>query len=233
VLAGEFLTIEFFSTITFLRTYIPSAPGIWDSTVPIGHIWSLNVEEHCYVLMSALTLFRLSRSGEAGVLLAAGLASIAVFLAYFKIPDLQPQWGTLGTEVAAVHVLCSAGYFLVRDRLSMFVRPWMPLLTFLLAVICYTDVAPWWSNSLLAPMLLAVTINHLHQAPRFVLWLLSTPGVRLLGIWSYSIYIWQQPFYKYSAMFPPGGALAAALAVSLASFYLFENPVRTWLNKNW
>jgi len=34
-------------------------------------------------------------------------------------------------------------------------------------------------------------------------------------------------------LFPTGLALAGALATGVLSFYLFENPVRTWLNRHW
>jgi len=44
----EFSTIEFFSSLFFLRTYIPADPNIWATDVPVQHLWSLNVEEHAY-----------------------------------------------------------------------------------------------------------------------------------------------------------------------------------------
>ena len=62
--------------------------------------------------------------------------------------------------------------------------------------------------------------------------------LRLLGIWSYSIYLWQQPFltHNYFAYFGDDRnviSFIAAIATGVASFYLFENPIRTWLNKVW
>ncbi len=52
LMTGEFSGTELLATATFLRTYVPEQPGIWESSLPIEHLWSLNVEEHCYVIMS-------------------------------------------------------------------------------------------------------------------------------------------------------------------------------------
>lgn len=230
---GSFSWIEFLSTASFLRTYIPLTPSIWLTPLPIGHMWSLNAEEHSYVFLSILTLLTFLKRREGWVLVGAGVLSIGIHVVYLKFPLLAPPSGDLGTEVVASHLLISAGYFLLRQRFVRFVQPWMPVGTFLGAMFCYTTLVPWYGSLLFSPFLLAFTVNHLSETPLLVRRALASPGIRLLGIWSYSIYIWQQPFYKFQDHFPFGGAFAAAMLVSLGSFYLFENPVRAWLNKNW
>ncbi len=109
----------------------------------------------------------------------------------------------------------------------------MPIASFSGAALCYTGYLPWWSHVLIAPYLLAFTVNHLEQCSPVVLRLLSVAPMRRLGIWSYSIYIWQQPFYVHKGDFSAGLAFLGALAVGIASFYLFETPLRDWLNENW
>lgn len=57
----------------------------------------------------------------------------------------------------------------------------------------------------------------------------------MLGLWSDSLYLWQQPFYKFvdergSEAVP---ILAAVFACALASYYIVEKPARGWLNRNW
>ncbi|RUZ72424.1 acyltransferase, partial [Mesorhizobium sp. M7A.F.Ca.US.003.02.2.1] len=54
-------------------------------------------------------------------------------------------------------------------------------------------------------------------------------------LWSYSLYLWQQPFYKF--VYEQGSApipmLAAVFACAACSYYLIERPAREWLNRNW
>ena len=49
-----------------------------------------------------------------------------------------------------------------------------------------------------------------------------------LGVWSYSLYLWQQPFAKMDQA--PALRLAGAAIVGLISFYVVEDPARRWLN---
>jgi peptidoglycan/LPS O-acetylase OafA/YrhL len=230
-----FTSTEFVSTLFFLRTYIPAAPGIWNNGIPIGHLWSLNIEEHSYIFMSMLVLLGIMRDREGWVLLASGMACIAIGVIYVKLGARAPSWGSLDTEVAASHLLISAGYRLLNERIKPWVPAWLPLLTLLAAVFCYSNIAPWWSRSLLSPFLLAFTANHLSDTGQWFKSLLSTPALRLLGIWSYSIYLWQQPFYSYKTMFPGGPSLAllCAMVTALLSFYALEKTCRSWLNKHW
>jgi len=230
---GSISWVELLSTATFFRTYIPASPSIWHAELPLAHLWSLNAEEHCYVFLSILASLALLRRREGWLLIGVGMLTIVLHVAYIKVPALKPPSGDLGTEVVASHLLISAGYFLICAPLRRFVQPWMPVAALCCAGVCYTSLAPWWSAMLLSPFLLAFAINHLSDAPHAFRRALALPLLRLLGVWSYSLYIWQQPFYEFSDLLVPGGAFAGALTLGLVSFYCFENPVRTWLNKNW
>ena len=226
---------EFLYTITFLRTYLPPTPDIWHTGIPIGHLWSLNAEEHSYVFLSLLTLFPFLKGREAPILICIGTFSIVIHYSYIKYPQLAPLSNELGTEAVASHLLISSGYFLVREKFVSIVKPWMPITAFGCAIVCYTQVVPWWASMIVSPFLLAFAVNHLSDAPKYFRSVFAFSFIRLLGIWSFSIYIWQQPFYKYKITFfhSSSGALAMAMIVSLFSFYFFENPIRAWLNKKW
>ena len=65
----EFSLSEVVSSLLFLRTYLPTQPGIWDTQVAIGHLWSLHVEEHAYVSLSLNTLCFINTRRIAFVLL--------------------------------------------------------------------------------------------------------------------------------------------------------------------
>jgi len=229
----SFTRRELITTLLFLRTYVPSSPGIWDTPVAVRHLWSLNAEEHCYVLLSIVALLGFIKGREWLVLLGLGVISVAISLLYAEVPRLAPPSGALGTEVLASYILLPAGYFLIRKHFTPYVRSWMPVAALLAAVLTRANFLPWWTGVLCTPFLLAFAINHVDQSPRLFRAALAWPGIRLLGIWSYSIYIWQQPFHYYRDHLFPGAAFALAIATGVASFYFFENPLRTWLNKNW
>jgi len=56
-----FTVNEFISTLFFLRTYYPAELYIWATDVAIGHLWSLNVEEHAYLLLSFISVLLVRR----------------------------------------------------------------------------------------------------------------------------------------------------------------------------
>lgn len=231
---------EVLSTVAFLRTYLPVAPSIWDADVPVGHLWSLNVEEHCYVVLSLLAACIVSVRRNALALFTVAFVTLVAWLCYVRMAD-APKNFELRTECAATCLMLSAGYYLVRDRFAGYVQGWMPPAALLLAALCYSRLAivPWWSSALVAPFCLAFAVNHLGRSARPFLAVFHWAPLRMLGTWSYSIYLWQQPFYEATKAVAPGDsqhgiptglALVAAMAVSLVSFYCFERPTRTWLN---
>ena len=89
--------------------------------------------------------------------------------------------------------------------------------------------------SLFLLLLLAVAVNYLDCAPAIVQRGLSLQPLRWFGICSFSLYIWQQPFYKAVTLdgLPRWAGLALALVVGAGAFYGFEHPVRRWLNTAW
>ncbi len=234
-LLGRAETHSILWTITFLRSYLPAGYDWSRADIPILQLWSLNVEEHCYVFLGLLTLATALKGREGPVLLLAGMLSIAVHAAYRAFPDMAPTSCEARTEAAAGHLLLSAGYFLLRRRAVPFVRPWMPLAAAAAAAACHAYSAPWWSNVVLSPVLLAFAVNHLSETPRWFRSALAWPPLRLLGVWSFSIYLWHGPFASHDYFGHDGNVIscAAGIAAGVLSFYLLENPIRTWLNKRW
>jgi len=223
--------VEFASTLIFLRTYVPAEPDIWNSTLPIGHLWSLNVEEHSYIFMSLLTLIAFIKKREVFVLISIGVLAIFTQIYYAKHLILAPSGYELRTECAISFIMISAGYCLVKDKVTKFVWPFIPVITLVFAILCYTNASPWWTKILISPFLLSFTANHLSESWTGMLDALSFKPLILLGNWSYSIYLWQQPFYSYKSYFYPGVAFVLSIIVSIFSFYIFENPTRQWLNE--
>ena len=110
----------------------------------------------------------------------------------------------------------------------------------MLGLYLYSPYVHWAHKFITAPFVLAFTVNHLDSLSVFVKRILCLGYLRLLGIWSFSIYIWQQPMYFYASkpdvyLLDGFGLVLFAVSIFLGalSFYLLENPIRGYLNKNW
>jgi len=236
ILSVDFSWTEVFASLTFLRTYIPAETGIWDSGPSVAHLWSLNVEEHAYIFLSLITLLFVDRR-----LIGIGLLSVACSLVllglyrYSQLPESEFRLYIIRTESAVVFILFSAGYGLLARYYDISVSKAIPVSCLLLALLCYAEAAPLWLVISVSPMLLALTVNHLADMPVFVLKILSNSVIRFFGLWSYSIYLWQQIFYENAWRFPGGKFTAVLLAIvtGVVSYYFLEQPVRRWINNKW
>lgn len=236
VFSVDFKWSELVANLLFLRTYLPLEPGIWDSGAATGHLWSLNVEEHSYFLLSALSLFFINRKiiGVVLLLLALVIALHSLYR-FTQLSEEQFRLFMIRTESAAVFVMFSAGYGLIVRRYSIVAPVYVPAACFALAAVCYFNVVPLWALVIFSPVLLGVAVNHLHTAPTLMQSVLCNPVIRKFGLWSFSIYLWQQFFYMYAWRVPGGKPVALALAIvaGVASFYILEQPLRRWMNNRW
>lgn len=229
-------TENYFYTLFFLRSYVPLTSDIWNTDLPIGHIWSLNVEEHCYVILSLITLPLWLRKREYLVLGALGLATMVVHYLYVRFPEITAGRYPVRTETAAGHLMLSAAYFMVRNRFLPYIKPWMPAAALVIGVAAYSEYAAWYMSWVVSPFAFAFAVNHVDKLPSACLSFLAFRPLRLLGIWSYSIYLWQHPYYKLGVQGEvqfPGSTLVyllLAIGTALVSFYIVENPIRRHIN---
>lgn len=225
--------------LLFIRAYAPESPDILNSGLPIGHLWSLSVEEHSYVILSVLAVFPFLAKRAHILITLLGFLSIGCFILYKLTPEIAPQMYHVRTEVVASFLMLSAGYSLIKTHYKLKVPTWLPLITILLAIFCYSPLGPPGGRLVFAPFLLAFSINHLDLTPDTFKTLLSNPLLRLIGVLSFSIYLWQQPLYFYFTKsgyaFPFAGPLLlfASILLGAISFYLVENPARRYLNNRW
>jgi peptidoglycan/LPS O-acetylase OafA/YrhL len=225
-------TFELLAAATFTNNYFVS-PGPW--TMPLGHIWSLSVEEHAYILLSLLALACRARktSGVAALGTVSGMAAVLAVTYWIVYHRRFPPGLWLHTEVAAFGIVAS-GFVLLcfrqhRAGLPAFAAP-------LLVVIGIA--AYWWRFSPAVNLIagcgaFALALNLMDRSPGLFRSILELRALRQMGIWSFSLYLWQQPFYMlmdHAGLAPPQ-ALACALAVGVAAFYLIEHPARSWLNR--
>lgn len=236
VVSLPFSWAEFLASLTFMRTYLPHSPGIFESGPTVHHLWSLNVEEHAYVFLSLLTLLFVNQKFIATVLLLVGLSlvTLAVYR-YTQMSVADYRLYLIRTESAVVFILFSAGYGLLARRHGISVPAALPVVCLILAFFCYAEAAPLWLIIAICPVLLAVTVNHLNDMPALLKSVLSNSILRHFGFWSYSIYLWQQIFFQYHWRFPGGKFTAVLLAVltGIVSYYFLEQPTRRWINSKW
>ncbi|ENN85143.1 putative acetyltransferase [Rhizobium freirei PRF 81] len=225
--AGVLSALSFTTNYVIIesRTFIP----IFD------HIWSLCVEEHSYVLLGLFALlFRGASSRFIGpLILAFGLAALANGTLQYDIYGRDPFIVFWPTHVAAAPILISAAFLLLfsqyRSRQAM---EWLVPLAFFcgLTMRLFADAA--WLFFGLKTLLLAIAVCMIERARHFSRILFEQDIIRQIGRMSFSIYLWQQPFYilaqqRHLTQLP---ALVLAICFGLLSYHLVEQPTRTRLN---
>lgn len=227
---------------TFTNNYLEPVHGA--QGMPFGHFWSLSVEEHSYIVLSLIALAARRKITSAPRLLGVSVMFMLACCALYLIMMGQSggaKWTGLAangtqTEIAALGLFVSAGFMLYFEGKQLPCLSLPAFLALLAVILCLY----WWSVP--APLqlvgkvvLLALAVNLLAGAHPSVQTLLSANWLRQVGIWSFSIYLWQQPFHMLSKFhgWSPVLGLALGLACAMVSFYFIEQPARDWLNKRW
>lgn len=225
------------ASLLFVRDYA-HVPWDWST----GHSWSLSIEEQFYLLWP-LALAMLGRN--------KGLKLAAVLVA--AIPPLRTLchgiWNHGPTDFYTFHYRVDG---LMVGSLLALVRPKQSFQTFwrrsesgwaafgcvafllLLSPAMALRFRGWYSlplgmsldNFAIAYIMLYVIENPLGFAGRLLNW----KPVAFLGVISYSLYLWQEPFLSESTerVLP---AVLAAFGCALLSWYLVETPSR-WM-RDW
>jgi peptidoglycan/LPS O-acetylase OafA/YrhL len=226
---------ELVSTLLFARTYYPADASIWAGTWQIGHFWSLNVEEHSYIYLALLALV----AGVAGVrrtwlLALSTLACLGLNLYYTLHPPGGASPWFARSECAALGLIASATLRAFRHEVPALRTgaAWIAPATLAVGAVCFS----WTDVPILAitlgPLLLAVSINYVGNAPALLRDALSVGVLRWFGICSFSLYVWQQLAYVAYQHHLLQRQLAGAVGIGIGvvAFYLYEDPVRRWLN---
>lgn len=216
-------------TLTFTSNY---AMTYVHPIALLDHLWSLCVEEHGYLLLAA-TAGLLRRAIPAGAAAIAGLA-LAAFLSFavqtmvLHAPHAAIAWRT-DVQVAPLFLAAAMHLAVVRWRIDA--PSWAAPAT-LAGAFAASLWGPGWAAFWLPAMLLAISVVTVDRAARPMRRLLESAALRRIGLWSFSLYLWQQPFYKLSRDYPDMTPLlvTGAVAAGILSFHLVERPSRTFLN---
>ena len=132
-------------------------------------------------------------------------------------------------------IFFSAAYGLIKRRGNWKLRSPFIVALILLVPTCYIYSTPLTLRFTIAPLLLGIVVNHLQEIEGIAKTLLNSRVLRWFGTCSFSIYLWQQPFFEYAYSIPggrPTGMVLSIIAGSL-SYYLLEQPVRKAINARW
>lgn len=197
----------------------------------LDHLWSLCVEEHGYAVLAGVALVTRRFIRPAGIAIAAlGVAALANGLVRtYALHEgfFQVNWRT---DVAAAAILLPAALWLRLHAAS--IPRWIAPLALGVAVCCRIEPAYAISFGIATPAL-ALAVTTIDRSPRLLLAILSHRALRLTGLWSYSLYLWQQPFYKLhlAGVAPTPVLILGAVACAAISFYAVERPARRAINR--
>jgi peptidoglycan/LPS O-acetylase OafA/YrhL len=228
--------MELPASLLFIRTYFPQSPHIWETQTSTAHLWSLNIEEHAYILMSALAITIAGLRSAATVMALVGVLSVAIACYYFSTnPPDQFELLSIRTESAISFIFFSATYGLLKRRGNWKIRSPFIIALILLVPTCYIYSTPLALRFTIAPLLLGIVVNHLQEIEGIARAFLNSRLLRWLGACSFSIYLWQQPFFEYAYAIPGGLPVGMVLSIiaGAMSYYLLEQPVRKAINSRW
>jgi peptidoglycan/LPS O-acetylase OafA/YrhL len=199
--------------------------------LPLDHLWSLCVEEWGYLLLAGLALaVRRWHAGASIVILAiAALCAVnGVIQSSFGWTYRDVYWRT-DVRIASIFISCGL-YLILRNRA---VPAYLPIVAGVLGTALQAQFFPDEVKYTIGTMFLAVAVATIDSAPQFAIRILASKPLTQAGLWSYSIYLWQQPFTKLLHDWPIPINLMLVLAAALTSFYVVEQPARRYLRDVW
>ncbi len=232
----QFTTLQLIGLLTFTYNYI--AVYTRDFAVsPIGHIWSLCIEEHAYILLAVIAAF--ARRGKVDPKLVVGaLALAAIANGWIQTliqgrPYYEVYWRT-DVRISSIF-LATFFQLLASERNWRFtgLAGFLPILVIIAGVMLNIRMSPDWLKYSLGTACLAFGVATIDRGHVLHTRLLSIPALGFIGILSYSLYVWQQPFHAMIPLIGSSLAFLLAIAVGTGMFYLWENPIRLRLNRLW
>ena len=219
---------------------------------PLGHLWSLAIEEQFYLVWPLLILagFRWLHSKRTMILVTLGVATVSALemaLLYSSAPDFNPTRIYDGTDTRAFALLIGAALAMWLPRN----RPFAPvtanarrllntvggaaLIGILLMYWSTTEYGafPYQGGMLLLAVLTALVIGVTIHPGSQLRNVLGWEPLRWVGERSYAIYLWHYPVIVLTTplnaspnVFRAALQIAATLVIAALSWRYIEQPVR-------
>jgi peptidoglycan/LPS O-acetylase OafA/YrhL len=204
----------------------------------IGHAWSLSVEEQFYLLWPAVLLFVGKRRGLWIAFSVIALCPLIRLSIWYLFPSLvryeiSYRFETVADSIAVGCILAGLQEWLKLQGLYHKILE-SKLFILVPVVILYASLLP---NSSRMNLLVGITVQNIGIAA-CIAWsitnytgkigkVLNSKPMVFIGVMSYSIYLWQQPFVNPKSLavicrFPLNLILVGA--ASLISYYCIERP---------
>jgi peptidoglycan/LPS O-acetylase OafA/YrhL len=218
------------SCLTYTFNYV-SILGYRPGT--IDHLWSLCIEEHTYVFLGLLALMA-RRWPHCLWFVLIGTMTANVIDGAASTYLLQQDYYVVywRTDVRMASILMGVAAFMLKHRTGVALSGIWPIIIGLVGIILNVNMVPDPVKYSIGTACLAASVATVDEAEMLFKKTLSSSIFVWVGLLSFSLYIWQQPFAMTRAhpvilrIVP----LAAALACAVANFYLIERPARRWLN---
>jgi len=221
---------DFWHAVTYTVNFLPNRS--W----PLGHFWSLSVEEQFYLLWPSTFVMLGARRANwvaAGVILFGPVARTAARVFLIGTPYRYLEMFPMVADSLAVGcLLASVSGWLERRKwyLELF-RPGYTLGMFGLILLinrymAHTVVAVFGTS--IINITIAILIHRfIYCSGDWIGQFLNWKPIAFVGVLSYSLYVWQQLFLNpystaWANAFPQN--VAFAIAASLASYFLLERP---------
>ncbi|MFD2172176.1 acyltransferase family protein [Tumebacillus lipolyticus] len=219
---------------------------------PLGHFWSLAVEEQFYLLWPLLLLFGLRfvpRPGRLAGLMLIGATASALAMAILFVPGNDPSRVYYGTDTRAFGLLFGAALAVVwpsrkltsnvstRSRRILDLLGGAGLLVVLLMIWKTDEFGAFLYQGgfvLLSLATLVVVATLVHPASKLNKWLGCKP-LRWIGVRSYGIYLWHYPIIILTTPAVDAGEghalrallqVIASIGVAALSWRYLEEPIR-------
>jgi peptidoglycan/LPS O-acetylase OafA/YrhL len=242
------------ASLYFMNYYqVLGAQFGWDRLlVPWGHLWSLAVEEHFYLVFpAALAVFGRTHSSRLALIVGVILASALwrVFIIHFLGWDSEYTYQATECRLESLAWGCLLAVLLdgaprENARLGWLVGwPWLAIgLGAIVFTLIYRDEAfrGTWRYSVQGIALFVLVLNlYALRSARFAIDWLEIKPLRWIGRLSYSLYLWHWPMvwiaYKISGIALGGEdrlslpmmavVVMFAFGFAMASYYGVERPL--------
>jgi len=196
----------------------------------IEPVWSLCIEEWAYLLLGLLAFVtrRLAINALPVIAIVAAGCALNGILQTLAGGDYYAVYWRTDTRIASI-LMASAVYLVIRQR-RIEVPSWLPLVAGLTGIAFSLTVVPDYLRYSLGTLAFAIAVATIEAVPAWFTALLTWRPLCQIGLWSFSLYLWQQPFYQFEHQAPRWLLVAGAVILGLCSFYIIEQPLRRALN---